>query len=138
MPLWLILIVIGIILAIVGFAGVVWRFRNEGNRAAFAADPEVYTPRFGGYDPLGVARGVAAPGFPQLWVRRNDRLYLFHKPETRAAFESDPQAAVAAALTSEWSSGQVEGQVNKLKLVKRGMFGRAGFAFLRRRFLLAG
>jgi transposase len=37
------------------------------------------------------------------------------------------QAAVAAALTSEWSSGQVEGQINRLKLVKRGMFGRAGF-----------
>src|SRR5689334_4948039 len=34
------------------FAGVVWRFRNEGNRAAFAADPEVYMPRFGGYDPV--------------------------------------------------------------------------------------
>lgn len=79
------------------FAGVVWRFRNEGNRAAFAADPEVYTPRFGGYDPLGVARGVATPGHPQLWVRRDDRLYLFHKQETRAAFAVDPQGAVTAA-----------------------------------------
>ncbi len=48
------------------------------------------------------------------------------------------QAAVAAALAYAWSSGQVEGHVNKLKLVKRGMFGRAGFACLRRRFLLAG
>jgi transposase len=48
------------------------------------------------------------------------------------------QAAVAAALAYAWRSGQVEGQVNKLKRVKRGMFGRAGFACLRRRFLLAG
>jgi hypothetical protein len=40
------------------FAGVSWRFRNAGNRAAFAANPEIYTPRFGGYDPLGVARGI--------------------------------------------------------------------------------
>ena len=79
------------------FAGVVWRFRNEGNRAAFAANPEVYTPRFGGYDPLGVARGVATPGHPELWVRRDDRLYLFHKPETRTAFVADPLDAVAAA-----------------------------------------
>src|ERR1700690_595456 len=30
----------------------VWRFRNEGNRAAFTDHPEVYTPRFGGYDPV--------------------------------------------------------------------------------------
>ena len=40
------------------YAGAVWRFRNEGNRAAFAADPEIYMPRFGGYDPVGVARAV--------------------------------------------------------------------------------
>ena len=30
--------------------GAVWRFRNEGNRAAFAGHPDVYTPRFGGYE----------------------------------------------------------------------------------------
>lgn len=78
-------------------AGVSWRFRNEGNRAAFATNPEIYTPRFGGYDPLGVARGVATPGHPQVWVRRDDRIYLFHKAETRAAFVADPHAAVAAA-----------------------------------------
>jgi len=42
---------------------------------------------------------------------------------------------VEAALTTAWSNGQVEGQVNKLKLVKRAMFGRAGFPLLRRRVL---
>jgi hypothetical protein len=78
-------------------AGVSWRFRNEGNRAAFATNPEIYSPRFGGYDPLGVARGVATPGHPQLWVRRDDRIYLFHKAETRAAFVADAAGAVAAA-----------------------------------------
>ena len=41
------------------YGGAVWRFRNIGNRAAFAAHPDVYMPQFGGYDPLGVARGVA-------------------------------------------------------------------------------
>lgn len=43
--------------------------------------------------------------------------------------------AVVAGLTLEWSSGPVEGQVNRLKMVKRQMFGRAGFALLRRRVL---
>jgi transposase len=47
-------------------------------------------------------------------------------------------AAVEAAATSEWSSGQVEGQITRLKLVKRSMYGRAGFPLLRQRFLLAG
>jgi transposase len=37
------------------------------------------------------------------------------------------QAAVEAALTYAWSNGQTEGQVNKLKNLKRSMFGRAKF-----------
>ena len=41
-------------------------------------------------------------------------------------------AAVRAAFSSEWSNGQVEGQVNKVKMVKRAMFGRASFPLLRR------
>jgi transposase len=35
------------------------------------------------------------------------------------------QAAVAAAMTQPWSNGQTEGQITKLKLVKRPMYGRA-------------
>lgn len=46
--------------------------------------------------------------------------------------------AVRAALTVDWNSGQIEGQVTKVKLVKRLMFGRANFDLLRRRVLLAG
>ena len=45
------------------------------------------------------------------------------------------QSAVDAAFSSEWSSGQVEGQIHRLKLIKRQMYGRAGFALLRRRVL---
>lgn len=44
-------------------------------------------------------------------------------------------AAVRAALTFEWSSGQVEGQVNRLKVIKRMMYGRAKFDLLRLRVL---
>jgi transposase len=43
--------------------------------------------------------------------------------------------AVKAAIVSCWSQGQTEGQVNKLKTVKRAMYGRAGFALLRQRVL---
>jgi len=41
------------------------------------------------------------------------------------------QAAGRAAFTSRWSNGQVEAQVNCLKLQKRLMFGRANFDLLR-------
>jgi len=46
-------------------------------------------------------------------------------------------AAVRAALTTPWSNGQTEGQITKLKLLKRQMYGRANFDLLRRRVLLA-
>jgi transposase len=48
------------------------------------------------------------------------------------------EAAVRAALSPGWSNGQVEGQVNRLKLLKRPMYGRAGLDLLRRRFVQAG
>jgi transposase len=45
------------------------------------------------------------------------------------------KAAVAAGLTQRWSNGPVEGQVNRLKCLKRQMYGRAKFDLLRRRVL---
>jgi transposase len=44
-------------------------------------------------------------------------------------------AAVTAGLTLPWSSGPVEGQVNRVKMLKRQMFGRANFDLLRLRIL---
>jgi transposase len=43
--------------------------------------------------------------------------------------------AVVAGITEAWSNGQVEGQIHRLKLLKRQMYGRAGFLLLRRRVL---
>jgi len=45
------------------------------------------------------------------------------------------RAAVVAALSQEWSNGQTEGQVNRLKLIKRQMYGRASFNLLKARVL---
>jgi transposase len=56
---------------------------------------------------------------------------------TFAAGLQQDGAAVKAALTSTWSSGQTEGQVGKLKMLKRQTFGRSSFDLLRRRVLLA-
>lgn len=78
-------------------AGAVWRFRNAGNLAAFAADPDVYMPRYGGYDPLAIGRGAPAAGDPRIWVIEDDRLYLFQSPESKAIFAVDSERAVRAA-----------------------------------------
>ncbi len=45
-------------------------------------------------------------------------------------------AAVTAALTEPWSNGQTEGQITKLKLVKRQMYGRARLDLLRARLVV--
>jgi len=47
------------------------------------------------------------------------------------------EAAVLAALQLPWSNGQVEGQVHRLKLIKRQMYGRAKVDLLRLRVVLA-
>ena len=43
--------------------------------------------------------------------------------------------AVRAALSEPWSNGQTEGQITKLKLVKRQMYGRAPLDLLRARLV---
>jgi transposase len=48
------------------------------------------------------------------------------------------RAAVDAMLTTDLTNGQTEGQVNRLKMIKRAMYGRAKFDLLRQRVLHAG
>jgi YHS domain-containing protein len=81
--------------------GAIWRFRNEANRAAFVARPDIYGPQFGGYDPVDVARGKAVAGRAQLWLISGGRLYLFSREESLAAFAANPGNALTLA-TSEW------------------------------------
>ena len=45
------------------------------------------------------------------------------------------KAAVTAAITSPWSNGQTEGQITKLKLVKRQMYGRGKLDLLQARVI---
>jgi hypothetical protein len=82
--------------------GVIWRFRNVGNRAVFAEHPDIYMPRFGGHDPVALARGVATAGHPHLWLVADSRLYLFHSLAARRAFAADPHGTIAAA-EAKWA-----------------------------------
>lgn len=65
---------------------------------------------------------------------RQDDLPSLH---TLAAGIDRDRDAVIAGLTLPWNSGVVEGHVNRIKMLKRQMSGRAGFTLLRRRVLLA-
>ncbi len=72
------------------YAGAAWRFRNEGNRAAFAKDPQVYMPQYGGHDPVAIASNVARAGHPDVWAIHNGRLFLFYSDDARRQFDADP------------------------------------------------
>ncbi|MFJ7910668.1 transposase [Kitasatospora sp. NPDC096204] len=67
-------------------------------------------------------------------VRRDD-LPGLHTPAVGLERDLD---AVMAGRTLPWSSGAVEGHVNRIKMLKRQMYGRAGFDPLRKRVLLVG
>jgi transposase len=70
----------------------------------------------------------------QKWLMDAQRINL---PEISRFCEGlrRDEAAVTAAVTLPWSNGQVEGQIHRLKLIKRQMYGRAKFGLLRRRVL---
>jgi hypothetical protein len=82
-------------------AGFTRRFRSEANRAAFRAQPHADVPRFGGYDPIALARGAPVSGSPVIFSVHDGRLYLFQKPEHRVSFLAAPLAAIEAAR-SNW------------------------------------
>jgi transposase len=93
-----------------------------------------------------MAYGLAQDFMGMLRYREGERLdgwlgqvRASHIPELQRFVQSiqRDQDAVLAGLTEPWSNGVVEGKINKLKLIKRMMYGRAGFPLLRQRVLYA-
>src|SRR5262249_23747207 len=68
------------------------------------------------------------------WMERMSQSRIREMKSLAAGLERD-RAAVAAALEYEWSSGPTEGHINRLKTLKRAMYGRAKFDLLRIRVL---
>ncbi len=77
-----------------------------------------------------------APGCLDPWLRRTRDSTAGHL-RNFAKRLADDYDAVCAALTLAWSNGPVEGQINRLKTLKRQMYGQASLDLLERRFLLA-
>lgn len=65
-----------------------WRFASAPNLDAFQRDPEVYAPRLGGFDPVGILEGRLVETDPQHFALLRgagpDRLYLFRHALNRA------------------------------------------------------
>lgn len=98
--------------------------------------PEVTTARGLARQFLSIIRGRQGEALDG-WMREAEESGLAEMRGFVTSLRRD-LGAVRAALTSEWSNGQAEGQVNRLKLIKRQMYGRAKFDLLRARVLYAG
>ena len=83
-----------------------------------------------------VLRGCKPKALSQ-WLQNAKNSELEEMKSFANGLERD-QAAVEAAIKLHWSNGQVEGQVHRLKLLKRQMYGRAKFDLLRARVLRSG
>jgi transposase len=81
-------------------------------------------------------RGHKATGLDK-WLKQSQHEAVPRELRSFATGLKADKPAVRAALATPWSNGQVEGQVNRLKMLKRQMYGRAKFDLLRKRFLLA-
>ncbi len=111
---------------------------------ACTADEQVYVDRLVAACPaLGEARRLALA--LRLMLKTHDGAALStwlaqaRQTELRVFAHgiARDQDAVLAAILFQWSNGPVEGHVHRLKLIKRSMYGRAGFALLRQRVLRA-
>jgi hypothetical protein len=68
------------------------------------------------------------------WLQQAQTSELVEFRRFAVSLRQDHQA-ILSGLSESWSNGQTEGQVNRLKLIKREMYGRANFDLLKRRFL---
>ncbi|SDU34620.1 YHS domain-containing (seleno)protein [Stappia sp. ES.058] len=81
----------------VRWGGTIWVFVNEGNQAAFEADPEIYAPHLAGCDPVALADGFVTAGNPRVFALYETRLLLFHSEINRFLFLADPKSQITAA-----------------------------------------
>ncbi len=81
----------------------------------------------------GMVRGEQVEAY-DTWLQEAENSGVQYLRTFAAELKTD-DAAVRAAMTSSWSNGQTEGQVNRLKTLKRQMYGRAKFDLLRLRVL---
>lgn len=117
-------------------AAVVARVEQDREAASVAALGRRFIALVRGCGGRGNAHPKAAIAALEAWLA-DARLSGVRAMQSFAAGLEQDGAAIRAALTMPWSSGQAEGQITRLKMLKRQTYGRANFDLLRRRVLLA-
>lgn len=77
--------------------GATWLFASAANRDRFAADPEAFAPRYGGYCAYAVSQGYTAKTDPRAWTIYEGRLYLNFSLSVRETWKRDIPGNIRAA-----------------------------------------
>lgn len=85
-----------------------WQFSKSEHRDLFAADPDRYAPRYGGFCSGAMARGWIAPIDPEAWVIVEDRLYLNYSKQGRDDFAKQPAPKIVRADENWKELGKLE------------------------------
>lgn len=72
-------------------------FSSAESKATFDADPETYTPKYGGYCAYAVSKGATAPTDPEAWTVHKGRLYLNFSVDVRSIWRQDIPGNVTRA-----------------------------------------
>ena len=112
-----------------------------------AQDAQLYMDQLTQADPTMAQAYTLSQAFLALVrERRGDALAAWMTEATTSGLEAlarfaqglqEDLAAITAGLTLPWSNGPVEGHINRLKLLKRQGYGRAGVGLLRQRVMQA-
>ena len=79
--------------------GATWRFSSATHRDLFAADPEKYSPQYGGYCAYAVSQGSAADIDPHAWTVVEGRLYLNLNRQVQRIWSQDISGNIQKADT---------------------------------------
>lgn len=90
--------------------GARWLFARAHHRDLFAADPERYAPRIGGFCALGAVNGRMAEVDPQQWLMIRGKLYLYLNENVRRIALEDVERSASEA-EARWP--QLEDKLKK-------------------------
>ena len=79
------------------YMGAEWHFASRENLDKFLAEPEKYTPQYGGYCAWAAANGYTAKGDPNHWAVHNGKLYLNYDGKVQATWNTDRDGFITRA-----------------------------------------
>lgn len=92
--------------------GARWQFASATNRDLFAANPERYAPKYGGYCSMGLAIGEFSDADPEVWTIVEGQLYLNKVEWVQEVWRKGADAYIVASELN-WNKHRDELRVNE-------------------------